>query len=419
MPPKRIETESSVRAESTALLEQEQRVILGHEFSELVSESLAFPYMVIDARDFTIRKANPAAGLRKAQEGVPCYKVLHNRAQPCQASEIICPVEQVRQYGKSCVLEHLHRDKQGNVLEYSEIHAHPVYDPEGILAQVITCTIDKTKHKKNEMELRKSAAKYRSLFEGLPIGVCLLSFEGKILQCNAAMSRLTGCTEEQLITMKVREFLQGWQEYDRVWEKLKTREGFVHNGEAELRDDNTPVLYVRITMSRFALDGSMVVLASFVDVSQQKKAQTELENSLEAVERKNVALTELSEQIEIQKSMLTVEIAANLRELVFPILEKLRLSQTSNEYIDLLEHRIRGIADKFGITIEHTASVLSPRETEICTLIQSGMTSKEIAQLLGVSYQTVEKHRRNIRKKIGLSRKKVNLASYLQHDSSP
>jgi DNA-binding CsgD family transcriptional regulator len=108
-------------------------------------------------------------------------------------------------------------------------------------------------------------------------------------------------------------------------------------------------------------------------------------------------------------------ISASVRELVLPVIEKLRLSEAPAEYLDLLEKRVRGIADKCGIKISQVTSMLSPRETEICTLIQSGLTSKEIANLLGVSYQTVEKHRRNIRKKIGLSGKKINLTSYLQN----
>ena len=410
-------SESRVRTETTSLLESEQRIIQHNEFSELVIESLAFPYLVIDAHDFTILKANPAAGVGQVWKDFPCYKVFHNRERPCRPSELICPVEEVRKNGASCVLEHLHRDERGKVIQYAEIHAYPVYDPDGRLAQVITCTIDKTEHKKTEAKLRQSASKYRSLFESIPIGISLVSFDGEILQCNAAMSHLTGYAEAKLVTMNVTEILQSWKEYEPIWERLKTHEGFVHDDEIKLiRKDGSP-LQVRFTISRFTLDGSTVVLASIIDISRRKHAETKLENSLKILTQKNIALTELAEQIEIEKRMLKAEISANVRELVFPLLEKLRLSKAPNEYLDLLEHRLREIADKFGIKIEQITSVLSPRETEICTLIQSGLTSKEIAQLLGVSYQTVEKHRRNIRKKIGLSGKKVNLASHLQNGS--
>jgi DNA-binding CsgD family transcriptional regulator len=33
--------------------------------------------------------------------------------------------------------------------------------------------------------------------------------------------------------------------------------------------------------------------------------------------------------------------------------------------------------------------------------------------MLSISYETVEKHRRNIRRKVGITGKKINLASFL------
>ena len=47
-------------------------------------------------------------------------------------------------------------------------------------------------------------------------------------------------------------------------------------------------------------------------------------------------------------------------------------------------------------------------------MIRGGFASKDIAQALNLSVQTIEKHRKNIRKKLGLSNKEVNLAAYLQ-----
>jgi two-component system, NarL family, response regulator NreC len=46
---------------------------------------------------------------------------------------------------------------------------------------------------------------------------------------------------------------------------------------------------------------------------------------------------------------------------------------------------------------------LSPRETEVLTLIALGHTNTEIAASLGVSVRTVESHRAHIQQKIGLT----------------
>ena len=58
---------------------------------------------------------------------------------------------------------------------------------------------------------------------------------------------------------------------------------------------------------------------------------------------------------------------------------------------------------------------LTPREMEICTMIESGLTSKEIPEQLNISCQTIDNHRKSIRKKLDITNKNINLSSYLLH----
>jgi DNA-binding NarL/FixJ family response regulator len=58
---------------------------------------------------------------------------------------------------------------------------------------------------------------------------------------------------------------------------------------------------------------------------------------------------------------------------------------------------------------------LSARESEICQMIKVGSTSKSIANKLNVTVGTVQKHREKIRKKLGISNKNINLATYLKN----
>ncbi|MEN6318148.1 MAG: LuxR C-terminal-related transcriptional regulator [Syntrophaceae bacterium] len=45
--------------------------------------------------------------------------------------------------------------------------------------------------------------------------------------------------------------------------------------------------------------------------------------------------------------------------------------------------------------------------------MKDGRTTKEIAELLGVAPSAIDSHRNNIRIKLGLNNKKVNLRSHL------
>jgi len=56
---------------------------------------------------------------------------------------------------------------------------------------------------------------------------------------------------------------------------------------------------------------------------------------------------------------------------------------------------------------------LTPKEIEIINFIKQGKTVKEIADVLCLSTRTIETHRNNIRSKLGIKNKKVNLTTYL------
>jgi DNA-binding CsgD family transcriptional regulator len=52
-------------------------------------------------------------------------------------------------------------------------------------------------------------------------------------------------------------------------------------------------------------------------------------------------------------------------------------------------------------------------EIKVINFIKEGRTTKEMAEMLNASARTVEAHRDNIRKKLGLRNKKANLKSHL------
>ena len=57
---------------------------------------------------------------------------------------------------------------------------------------------------------------------------------------------------------------------------------------------------------------------------------------------------------------------------------------------------------------------LTHRETTIANLIVQGKSSQEISTILNISESTINYHRNNIRKKVGIKNKSVNLQVYLK-----
>ena len=58
----------------------------------------------------------------------------------------------------------------------------------------------------------------------------------------------------------------------------------------------------------------------------------------------------------------------------------------------------------FTVMLSSRYPELSETELKVCTLTRNGLTTKEIAEFLGVSQRTAEKHRYNVRKKLGLKK---------------
>jgi len=153
-----------------------------------------------------------------------------------------------------------------------------------------------------------------------------------------------------------------------------------------------------------------------------KKTAEELESQKIQLERKNIALREILDQIELEKKEIKDQIALNLALLVVPFLEKLSAGgipeAKQREYLKIVRNNIAHISSSFFRQVMEKKIRLSPREVEVCTMIKNGLTNKEISELLNISIATVERHRFNVRKKLGISNKKVNLTTYLQSNET-
>jgi DNA-binding NarL/FixJ family response regulator len=105
-----------------------------------------------------------------------------------------------------------------------------------------------------------------------------------------------------------------------------------------------------------------------------------------------------------------------MRLLVKPYLERIR-GEVSNHSVhnclEIIQRNVDNITSGFASSLTNEYRVLTANEIRVADLIRGGLSSKDIASMLSLSPRTVEAYRESIRKKLGLSQRKINLREYL------
>ena len=150
-----------------------------------------------------------------------------------------------------------------------------------------------------------------------------------------------------------------------------------------------------------------------------KKTTKDLRKQTLELENKNIALREIVSQIELEKKAIQDQMRLNIELTVQPLLNKMQSSRIPPEarrrYLAVAQQNLLDITSSFTRKAIEERVRLSPRELEICNLIKNGLSNKEIAELLRISLLTVERHRHNVRKKLNIANKKINLATFLRN----
>jgi PAS domain S-box-containing protein len=301
---------------------------------------------------------------------------------------------------------------------------------------LLTMVTDITERKRSEEKNENLLIFLQTLFNTIPSPIFCKDRNGIYLDCNKEFENYTGKKRQEIIgkdvySMYPNDVADIYHEKDLALFRQPGRQVYEHPviyADGKKRD----VVVNKATYMN--ADGKLAGLVGvMVDISERKQAEEELvryqgrleqlveertrdlENKTKALEEVNIALKVLLQQREADKKELEDRFLMNINNLVVPFVEKMdttSLDQRQRAYTSIIKSHLTDIASTMLKKIHQFN--LTPTEVEVASLVKDGRSTKEIVRIMGIAASSINTHRNNIRKKLGISKKEVNLRSRLQ-----
>jgi PAS domain S-box-containing protein len=320
-------------------------------------------------------------------------------------------------------VEVVRQRKDGTLVDVS-LSTAPVYGSDGRMKSMMAVVEDISERKRTESALKQSEEKFRALFDHTPGIAFVIDKDTRLIAANKLRQSRIGddigrkALERKGVSPETREF----------WHTVETQvieSGFPAWYTEIVRDGDREIRYYENRLRPIKRDGkvTMVIGVAF-DVTERvrteeiiRESEAKLRLQSEHLEEVNAALNVLLKRRDEDKQELEEKVVANVKSLVLPYLQRLKesgLNPQQKTIATILESNLREIVSPFVTRLSSMFVSLTPTELKVADLIRDGRTSKEIASLLNLSYNTIMFHRHNIRGKLGLKKKKTNLRSYLR-----
>ncbi len=297
------------------------------------------------------------------------------------------------------------------------------------------------------------ATTFGKLLNALPIPGMLLDESSTIMAVNQACGKICPQYETMLSTRFSRLFSSpsnGGSIQSIVERVFATRKPTVIRTSLRIRAEEAMWCRMTFRSIRIGLERFLLLLieessSERNQLSLDQKRQAELQRSRQELERRLKELkgriAELSPAEKQQRNRVTETrrtegpmkgitnaIEGQLRELKEEIMIRLRLSlqplidqlkaeansESGRQLLKALDYHLANVLSSLGGKPVRELALLTPREIQVCNLVASGLTSKQIAGAMKVTVNAVYSHRLHIRKKLGLDLSREPLATWLK-----
>ncbi len=281
---------------------------------------------------------------------------------------------------------------------------------------ILTIARDISQRKQMEKLLVENEIKYRIVADNTYDWELWKAPDGKILYCSPSCLRITGYSAQNFIDNQnlIEEIIYS-EDKERV-RAIKKDNKSCGKGEITfriVRADGQIIWIGHVCQKVFDGEVCLGCRGSNRDITASVKDKEDLKLLNEQLESKNRSLFEIVHSIEIERNEFKEKIKNNIDKFILPELRKIKDNSNAKNKnsLEKLEENFKNIISNFGVNLLGLG--LTDREVEVCKLLKTGLNSAKIGKKLQISYKSVNTHRRNIRKKLQLNKRKINLAAFL------
>ena len=284
---------------------------------------------------------------------------------------------------------------------------------------------DVTDQVRIEEEKREYQEWLRLFTENMPGITFIKDLEGRYVFVNEAFVKLVGTTTNNILYARSGQIWEPETAAELVRQENQVlRSGELNNIILRRKYNNKSQYWYRTIFPINGkgeigfIGGICIDITPLVEAEKRLESQKkELEEYSTELRRSNIALDVVLKHQQKGLDKFSDQLATNLKKLVVPYLEMVgpaNLAQDQQSNIQKALANLSNIISPASGRISSLFKNLSPRELEVALLVKEGKSTLEISEQLCISDSAVAVHRKNIRRKLGIKGKKVNLRMFLQ-----
>lgn len=276
----------AIKHDVTDRIKAEGKINEQNKLLSNILESIAQPFYVINASDYTIELGNSASRINNNVPKTTCYAHTHLLTTPCSSVEHPCPIEEIKRSKKPFTVEHIHYDKFKNPINV-EVHGYPIFDENGEVTQIIEYSIDTTQRKLTEKQLYDSEKKLKAITNSTKDAIITVNENKEITLWNDAAQNLFGYTEKEALNNKLPDLIIPKRFIKETKERFKkiTGMGKDFKGSFELvaRKKDESEFIAELSVSLTQINNDWYITGIWRDLTDIKKIKKSTENEKEKI----------------------------------------------------------------------------------------------------------------------------------------